>query len=309
MSLPETVETPEEIAIRRAEQNRAAQRAFRQRKQKYIKWLESKAEELDEVYRIMALVRAENQQLCHRVAELEEKLSLSKGSCSSMSASPIATRPGPATERGLKATGDTGVVYGSRGSTTVRNFGTDGSLGREISMRLMNLAMLPSLGGPDSLGQDATLMSRSRSLSSLHDSSSGGVHNTKGKMAFKMSYQSQQQGTLLQAALQPSPLFFGQHQEQHHNNQQQQQQQPQQQEQHQHQQLPQQQQQPPFPMEDMADKSGDRQIGQESGGSWLSYSPSLASASSTSVLAPTTSTPPPGNSCLPNGKSCAGKAM
>ncbi|KAF9906732.1 hypothetical protein EC991_000325 [Linnemannia zychae] len=69
--MTEIVESPEEIAFRRAEQNRAAQRAFRQRKQKYIKWLESKAEELDEVYRILALVRTENQQLCNIVMELD----------------------------------------------------------------------------------------------------------------------------------------------------------------------------------------------------------------------------------------------
>ncbi|KAG0294547.1 hypothetical protein BGZ96_000980 [Linnemannia gamsii] len=73
--MAEMVESPEEIAFRRAEQNRAAQRAVRQRKQKYIKWLESKAEELDEVYRILALVRTENQQLCNLVMELDGKLS------------------------------------------------------------------------------------------------------------------------------------------------------------------------------------------------------------------------------------------
>ncbi|KAF9960069.1 hypothetical protein BGZ72_008027 [Mortierella alpina] len=281
ITLPEGVETPEEIAIRRAEQNRAAQRAFRQRKQKYIKWLESKAEELDEVYRIMALVRAENQQLCHIVAELEEKLSAATGTGSSMSASPLSARSGTSTERGIKATGDAG----NRASTAAGNFGIDGSLGREISMRLMNLAMLPSLGGPNSVSQDATLMSRSRSLSSLHDSSNNGVHHTKGKMAFKMSQQTKQQGSLLQAALQPSQLFFSQYQHRHQNNQQQQQEE-------------QQQQQHPFVSGDTLDKPADQQIGQENGGPWMSYSPSAASASSTSILVLNTSTPPPGNSCM-----------
>ncbi|KAF9164775.1 hypothetical protein BGX20_000831, partial [Mortierella sp. AD010] len=68
-------ELPKHTAFRRAEQNRVAQMAFRQRKQKYIKWSESKAEELDEVYRIMAFVRAENQQLCSLVMGLNAELS------------------------------------------------------------------------------------------------------------------------------------------------------------------------------------------------------------------------------------------
>ncbi|KAF9965638.1 hypothetical protein BGZ70_004399 [Mortierella alpina] len=283
MTLPEAVETPEEIAIRRAEQNRAAQRAFRQRKQKYIKWLESKAEELDEVYRIMALVRAENQQLCHVVAELEEKLSAAKGTFSSISASPLSTRSGPSTDCAIKAKGDAGVSCGNRGYTV------DGSLGSEISMRLMNLAMLPSLGGPNSLDQDATLMSRSRSLSSLQDSSNNGVHNTKGKMAFKMSQQTKQQGTLLQTALQPSQLFFSQYQDRHHNSKQQQQQQ----------------QQHLLSSGDMTDQPEDQPTGQENGESWMSYSPSSASASSSSMLVLNTSTPAPGSSCLPRVSAAA----
>ncbi|CAO3564537.1 unnamed protein product [Mortierella alpina] len=283
MTLPEAVETPEEIAIRRAEQNRAAQRAFRQRKQKYIKWLESKAEELDEVYRIMALVRAENQQLCHVVAELEEKLSAAKGSFSSIDTSPLSTRSGPSMERAIKTTGDAVVSCVNRGNTV------DGSLGREISMRLMNLAMLPSLSGPNSLDQDANLMSRSRSLSSLQDSSNNGVHNAKGKMAFKMSQQTKQQETLLQTALQPSQLFFGQYQDRHHNNKQQQQQQ---------------QQQVPS-SGDVTDQPEDQQIGHENGEPWMSYSPSSASASSSSMLVLNTSTPIPGNSCLPRAPAAA----
>ncbi|KAF9986933.1 hypothetical protein BGZ75_001251 [Mortierella antarctica] len=275
MTLPEAVETPEEIAIRRAEQNRAAQRAFRQRKQKYIKWLESKAEELDEVYRIMSLVRAENKQLCHLVAELEERLSADKGSCSSMSASPLSTRSGSSAERGAKVTGDTGAIYGSRGSTTPGTFEIDGSLGREISMRLMNLAMLPNLGGLDSLGQDAALMSRSRSLSSLHDSSNKMIHHTK------------QQGPLPQAALQPSQLLFSQHHDRYHNNQQ----------------------QHLFSAGDMADKPGNQQISHENGGSWASYSPSSTSASSTSMLVLNISTPLPDNPCLPHVPAAASELL
>ncbi|KAF9429717.1 hypothetical protein BGZ76_001130, partial [Entomortierella beljakovae] len=53
----------EDATTKKAEQNRAAQRAFRQRKQQYIKWLESKAEELNETCRVLALVRSENEQL------------------------------------------------------------------------------------------------------------------------------------------------------------------------------------------------------------------------------------------------------
>ncbi|KAF9951116.1 hypothetical protein BGZ65_006169, partial [Modicella reniformis] len=70
----DTGDAGEDPAIKRAEQNRAAQRAFRQRKQQYIKWLESKAEELDEVYRVMGLVRTENQQLRKLVMELDANL-------------------------------------------------------------------------------------------------------------------------------------------------------------------------------------------------------------------------------------------
>ncbi|KAF9112308.1 hypothetical protein BGX27_003626 [Mortierella sp. AM989] len=67
----DTGDGSEDPAAKKAEQNRAAQRAFRQRKQQYIKWLESKADELNEAYRIVALVRSENEQLRNLVTDLE----------------------------------------------------------------------------------------------------------------------------------------------------------------------------------------------------------------------------------------------
>jgi hypothetical protein len=71
LSTTEIVELLEEIAFKKAEQNREAKRA----KKTYIRWLESKAKELDEVYRILALVRAEDYQLCNLVMELDWKVS------------------------------------------------------------------------------------------------------------------------------------------------------------------------------------------------------------------------------------------
>ncbi|KAF9101044.1 hypothetical protein BGX27_000121, partial [Mortierella sp. AM989] len=189
-------ELPEDIAIRRAEQNRAAQRAFRQRKQKYIKWLESKAEELDEVYRVMALVRAENQQLCNLVMELNIKLSASaRGDVDSRNTSESAMEMG-----GEDAGSGTGL--GSK-----RIHGIDESLGKEISMRLMNLA---GLGMNNMTADKNKLQSRSLSKSKA---------GAKGKMAYKMSQQSRHQEALLQAALRPGqmlqqPQLQPQHQQQ-----------------------------------------------------------------------------------------------
>ncbi|KAF9094018.1 hypothetical protein BGX29_009709 [Mortierella sp. GBA35] len=173
--MAEVVESPEKIAFRRAEQNRAAQRAFRQRKQKYIKWLESKAEELDEVYRILALVRTENQQLCNLVMELDGKLS-HNGSGSSTTTTKdlkrlsshavmVLTSSSSASDRDMAAITATaasssesatnGGLDGAQAkSRTIR--GIDGSLGREISKRLMNLATFPGLGS--SVDQDAAML-------------------------------------------------------------------------------------------------------------------------------------------------------
>ncbi|KAF8916942.1 hypothetical protein BGZ58_005187, partial [Dissophora ornata] len=206
----DTIELPEDIAIRRAEQNRAAQRAFRQRKQKYIKWLESKAEELDEVYRIMALVRAENQQLCNLVMELDEKFNGSKrvggggGVISNGNASNPGTVAGVAvmTAGGVDSTGSialTGENLDSHNGlkTSKSIHGIDESLGREISMRLMNLATFPVLGSNGD--RETTKMGKV-----VHQPRSPAHSKAKGRMAFKMSQQSKQQEALLQAALKPS---------------------------------------------------------------------------------------------------------
>ncbi|KAG0204240.1 hypothetical protein BGX31_003237 [Mortierella sp. GBA43] len=195
----DSAELPEEIAIRRAEQNRAAQRAFRQRKQKYIKWLESKAEELDEVYRIMALVRAENQQLCNLVLELDEKLNGHNAT--------NATNSSPSNRE----------VQSSTAMTSGHSLqGIDESLGREISIRLMNLATLP---GP-SLNDDQDTALLGKVKYQPRSSALGKPIGAKGRMAYKMSQQSKNHGELLQAALLPSQLLQQQRQQQQHSGQQ-----------------------------------------------------------------------------------------
>ncbi|KAI1314364.1 hypothetical protein EDD11_002229 [Mortierella claussenii] len=232
----DTTELPEDVAFRRAEQNRAAQRAFRQRKQKYIKWLEGKAEELDEVYRIMALVRAENQQLYNMVMELDEKLngpkrmgghqsSSSSGGAhvatsiasngSSSNSRSGATQPASTAalltgDPALPQTGGAGVEH-NHGIRNRPIQGLDESLAREISMRLMNLATFPGLG----LNEDRDVMSgeiKYRPRSSTHSKGS----SAKGKIAFKMNHQNKQQGALLQVALQPGPLSQQHQQQQPH---------------------------------------------------------------------------------------------
>ncbi|KAF8949461.1 hypothetical protein BGZ47_000001 [Haplosporangium gracile] len=229
MSSPmtEMVESPEEIAFRRAEQNRAAQRAFRQRKQKYIKWLESKAEELDEVYRILALVRTENQQLCNLVMELDGKLShsgssvpedfkrlsspavLALGSASSNTDRDATTAAAGTTavfEDGATRAELDGVQAKSR---TIREI--DGSLGREISMRLMNLATFPGLGS--SADQDAAMLRklkyhpRSSNIGKPSSDSSGSGGSNKSRMSLKVSQHSKWPRTALHNAIQPSTLL------------------------------------------------------------------------------------------------------
>ncbi|KAG0350186.1 hypothetical protein BGZ54_003976, partial [Gamsiella multidivaricata] len=222
-------ELPEDVVIRRAEQNRAAQRAFRQRKQKYIKWLESKAEELDEVYRIMALVRAENQQLCNLVVELDEKLNGSKSMAAAgtheNSNGPLqdTISVGGAVTTPLTRLPDSAVMaltgenLGAHGPKSRGIHGTDVALSKEISMRLMNLATFPGLNGE----RDTAMMNKIKyhPRSSIYSKGS----SVKGKMAFKMSQQTKQQGALLQAALQPGKLTQ-EHQQQPNQQQQQQQQ-------------------------------------------------------------------------------------
>ncbi|KAG9065769.1 hypothetical protein KI688_002065 [Linnemannia hyalina] len=235
--MTDMVESPEEIAFRRAEQNRAAQRAFRQRKQKYIKWLESKAEELDEVYRILALVRTENQQLCNLVMELDGKLSHSRSGAPKdlkRLSSPAILALGPAsstfdrdtTTAAAAASATTAFEGGATSDglggdpgkcSTIR--GIDGSLGREISMRLMNLATFSGLGS--SADQDAAMLRKLKyhpRSSNISKSSSG-----KSKMSLKVSQHSKRPGTALHNAFQSSTLLL-QQQLQHQQKQQQQQQ-------------------------------------------------------------------------------------
>lgn len=58
---------------KRAQQNRAAQRAFRQRKELYIKDLESKVQELKTVKETMEALRAENQELRDYILALQSR--------------------------------------------------------------------------------------------------------------------------------------------------------------------------------------------------------------------------------------------
>lgn len=58
---------------KRAQQNRAAQRAFRQRKELYIKDLEAKVQELKAVKETMEALRAENQELRDYILALQSR--------------------------------------------------------------------------------------------------------------------------------------------------------------------------------------------------------------------------------------------
>lgn len=132
-----TLSDPEEgPAIKRAEQNRAAQRAFRQRKQQYIKWLESKAEELDEVYKIMALVRTENQILCKLVMDLDERINTNHGDGDAKTLQTSSLLPPSSILAG-------GSVSGLSNSEEGGRIRFDTALGREVSARLMSLASFP----------------------------------------------------------------------------------------------------------------------------------------------------------------------
>lgn len=58
---------------KRAQQNRAAQRAFRQRKELYIKDLETKVQELKQVKETMEQLRSENQELRDYILALQSR--------------------------------------------------------------------------------------------------------------------------------------------------------------------------------------------------------------------------------------------
>ncbi|KAI8886234.1 hypothetical protein K501DRAFT_331358 [Backusella circina FSU 941] len=62
------------IETRRAEQNRAAQRAFRQRKEKYVKELEQKVNAMADWPIRMEQLEKENERLKRHIAQLEQNL-------------------------------------------------------------------------------------------------------------------------------------------------------------------------------------------------------------------------------------------
>ncbi|CAO3575157.1 unnamed protein product [Mortierella alpina] len=167
----------EDPAIRRAEQNRAAQRAFRQRKQQYIKWLESKAEELDEVYRILGLIHNENQQLRAIITDMDERMvdGASKG------------KAGSEGERG-SASPSSMTVGGSlsEGQSDQRN--ALESISREISTRLMSLTTLPG----STSGEGRVDRPKYHPRNSHDGKGSGAGAYNKGKRAFKQCPQLQQ---------------------------------------------------------------------------------------------------------------------
>ncbi|KAG1143952.1 hypothetical protein G6F37_008273 [Rhizopus arrhizus] len=82
MSSPAIKKTTTES--KRAEQNRAAQRAFRQRKERYVKELEAKVHSMADWPARMERLEKENQQLREYIAQLEsgqqeERLEKTKG--------------------------------------------------------------------------------------------------------------------------------------------------------------------------------------------------------------------------------------
>ncbi|KAG0321281.1 hypothetical protein BGZ99_004021, partial [Dissophora globulifera] len=183
-------ENGEDPAIKRAEQNRAAQRAFRQRKQQYIKWLESKAEELDEVYRIMALVRTENQQLRELVVDLYARINEDKKNSAT---SPSLSSPRNVNSTILQSASQGDASLGESGSPT-RSPRIDLSLSREVSIRLLNLATLNGLGANgEKEGRDVVGRPKYQPRSS-GDNKSGRV---KGKAAFKLNQLKEQQQSQL----------------------------------------------------------------------------------------------------------------
>ncbi|KAF9956183.1 hypothetical protein BGZ72_002964 [Mortierella alpina] len=169
----------EDPAIRRAEQNRAAQRAFRQRKQQYIKWLESKAEELDEVYRIMGLVHNENQQLRALITDMDERMAdgASRG------------KTGSDGERGSVSPSSLTVVGGGLPEAQSEQRSALESINREISTRLMNLTTLPG----STTGEGRVDRPKYHPRNSHDGKGSGSGAYSKGKRAFKQCPQLQQQ--------------------------------------------------------------------------------------------------------------------
>ncbi|KAF9167738.1 hypothetical protein DFQ26_003322 [Actinomortierella ambigua] len=207
----------EDPAIRRAEQNRAAQRAFRLRKQKYIKWLESKATELDEVYRIMAIVRAENQQLCNMVMELRTQMRRLAGDLNPAHMAPgylgssngnngnggdIGIRGGGGSSATTTTTTTTTTMLGQGIEVTRVGDHYESTLGREISMRLMNLGTFKN-GGSEGRPR---YQPRSSSSSLSSGSSSKRRSTAKSDQSWSIQQQQQKQIEQLQAIqLSPPP--------------------------------------------------------------------------------------------------------
>jgi hypothetical protein len=217
----------EDPAIRRAEQNRVAQRAFRQRKQQYIKWLESKAEELDEVYRIMALVRTENQQLCQLVLELNDRLQSGtkkdqEGGVTTTSSTSAKdtkiTTPTPSSTSPLTSPLNVTATGAAIAALTKDEHAIlDLSISREVSRRLMNLTMTPGtiLSGDRENGLVVRPKYQPRSSPISNGDSSKGM-NVKSKSAFKQSMQLKRQeqnhwSLVQQQQLQQQPLVLQLH--------------------------------------------------------------------------------------------------
>ncbi|ORE10311.1 hypothetical protein BCV72DRAFT_302082 [Rhizopus microsporus var. microsporus] len=82
---------------RRAEQNRAAQRAFRQRKERYVKELEAKVTSMADWPARMERLEKENEQLKRYIIELEQQVE--KQNMNKLFTRPTPTTPTTTTEK------------------------------------------------------------------------------------------------------------------------------------------------------------------------------------------------------------------
>ncbi|KAG9296304.1 hypothetical protein G9A89_014896 [Geosiphon pyriformis] len=94
---------------KRAAQNRAAQRAFRQRKDRYIKDLEQKAKDLDNVKKMMENLQKEKQEMSSMIGKLRAELARYKGD------SDMNDDDGHGRHRGNNSSGGGGVGGGNNG--------------------------------------------------------------------------------------------------------------------------------------------------------------------------------------------------
>lgn len=74
---------------KRAVQNRNAQKAFRLRKERYIKLLENKSRKFDELMKDVQRLKTENLSLKNRIWELEDKLKVLTASNSPKDSDPV----------------------------------------------------------------------------------------------------------------------------------------------------------------------------------------------------------------------------